>query len=109
MTKRPKGKTITTSFDKMDQETDDTTTTTDSAHSQMAIHFKTARLGTAILFMWWGTWTLADQLLLQFSPYVEVAAVVIGVLLYSWEHLFSSILRHRDVVTVRIQNTLQNL
>jgi hypothetical protein len=107
MTKRPKGKVITTSFDKIDHKTHDTTT--DSAHSEMAILCKTARLGIAILFMWWGTWTLADQLVLQFSPYLEVTAVVIGALIYSWENLFACIVRHRDIVTVRLQNTLQRL
>lgn len=39
------------------------------------------RIAISALFMWWGTWSLADRLLLKYSPVPELVSIAIALLL----------------------------
>lgn len=39
------------------------------------------RIAISALFIWWGTWSLADRLLLKYSPVPELVSIAIALLL----------------------------
>jgi hypothetical protein len=45
------------------------------------------RIATGALFRWWGVWSLADRILLKYSPVFELVSIVIAALLYLVPHL----------------------
>lgn len=70
---------------------------------------KEIRVGVAVLLIWWGVWTLADRLLIAFSPWSELAAVALGIILFRWASIHDVSFRHYDSVCKHLQQHLERI
>lgn len=67
------------------------------------------RFGMAVLLVWWGVWTIADRTLVRFSPFSEIAAIAMGIAMYTWDKTRRAIHRAHQSVNNRVSTVLQRI
>jgi hypothetical protein len=101
MTKRPDGVTTIALTDTAD----------DDAASVPLVNgrYHEMRVGVAILCFWWALWTLADRVLIRFSPWSEIGAMAVGAVIYFWQHGCDLFFKSLNYLTLYVQQQLQRI
>jgi hypothetical protein len=96
MSKRPNG---SVALNEVDENGDD----------DPAAHRRYLRFGVAVLLMWWGAWTLADNYLITYSPWSEFAAIGLGAALYVCAGMRAAIAAQSDTAKKSIMGVVNGL
>jgi hypothetical protein len=106
MTKRPICST-SVSLQEVPENGDDGLSTT--PHRQPDDPWRDFRFGASVLLVWWGVWTIADRTLIVSSPWSEIAAILLGAVLYLWERTRAAMTAQVDVLKTSVVSMVNRI
>jgi hypothetical protein len=106
MTKRPNGSDAV-ELQEVGDNCEDTLALT--ARRQPEDVWRDLRFGTSVLLLWWGVWTIADKTMIAYSPWSEIAAIVLGASLCFWDRARAAVVAQVGMTRTAVMTAVNRI